>query len=406
MGTEDTNLERSGKTPVFRQIYLILLREINDGIYNSEKKLPSEKELCQRFGVERNTVRKALQILVNENRITRVPGIGTKLLEENRRGRETETGSEQRTDFAPQRGSQDYDSGLSGQNKNASRKISRIKQKNNIVLLITQVDYLHSHDNESFHYKLIHSFEKRLSRLGYNLLFKPIGQNGIVAETIRSAIPRGIIFDSYNPDSYYREAAGFGLPCVSVNHYTPLFTSIVSNNYEGAYRVTKELADAGHRRIAVITGKSSHQTNVERMNGVQTLCGSMGINLKNEYIISGDWTFGSGAEAAKKILGMKAAQRPTAVFAFNDDLAYGCYSALQAAGVSVPADISLAGFDKSDRYIGMFPPISTVDVNIQAIVDYSCWYLSSSLSGWTPEGKVKIHIDATFCDNGTIKNLN
>jgi hypothetical protein len=53
----------------------------------------------------------------------------------------------------------------------------------------------------------------------------------------------------------------------------------------------------------------------------------------------------------------------------------------------------------------MFPPITTVDVNIQAIVDYACWYLSSSLSGWVPAGLAKIQIDTTFCDNGTIKLL-
>ncbi|MCL2479954.1 MAG: substrate-binding domain-containing protein, partial [Treponema sp.] len=214
-----------------------------------------------------------------------------------------------------------------------------------------------------------------------------------------------IIFDSYNPDPCYQEAAGFALPCVSINHYTPLFTSIVSNNFEGAYRVTKELADAGHRRIAFITGKSSHQTSVERLNGIQALCGSRGISLESDCLISGDWTFGSGTEAAKKILGMKVSRRPTAVFAFNDDLAYGCYSVLRNRGLSVPADMSLVGFDKSDRYLDMFPPITTVDVNIDAIVDYACWYLSSCLSGFPPAGQAKIQIDTTICDNGTIRIL-
>jgi len=375
MNNTKTAIDRSGKTPVFRQIYSILSREMKDGLYAKTGKLPSENELCLRFDVERNTVRKALQILVDENLITRVPGIGSKLLE-----------GAGKTRLIPRRGGQG-------------------KQKNNIILLITQVDYLHSPDMESFHYKLINNFEKRLSQLGYNLLFKPLGQDGIVTDTIHSTLPRGIIFSSFNPDSYYREAESFSLPCVSVNHYTPLFTSIVSNNFEGAYKVTKELVDAGHRRIAFITGKSSHQTNLERLNGIQALYGSLNIPLKNEYIIPGNWTFRSGAEAAEKILEMKASQRPSAVFAFNDDIAYGCYSVFQSHGLSVPEDISLAGFDKSDRYLAMFPPITTVDVNIQAIVDYACWYLSSSLSGWAPTGQAKIQIDTTFCDNGTIKPL-
>ena len=372
--TDENGIDRTSKRPVFRQIYDILLKEIKDGSYDPAGKLPSEKEFCLRFDVERNTVRKALKILVEEKIITRAPGIGTLLLP------------------VPASGSLPA--------KEISTEYHSKIQKSSIILLITQVDYLHSTDGESFHTSLIHSFERRLSKLGYNLLFKPVGQNGIVMETIRSAMPRGIIFDSYNPDSYYQEAASFGLPCVSVNHYTPLFTSIVSNNFEGAFEVTRELVNAGHRRIAFITGKSSHQTTMERLNGVKALCDSRGISLKNEYLIPGDWTFGSGVAAAKKILDMK--QRPTAIFAFNDDLAYGCYSVLQSRPLSVPGDISLVGFDKSDRYTSIFPPITTVDVNIQVIVDYACWYLSSSLSGWSPVGQARIQIDTTFCDNKTI----
>jgi DNA-binding LacI/PurR family transcriptional regulator len=67
----------------------------------------------------------------------------------------------------------------------------------------------------------------------------------------------------------------------------------------------------------------------------------------------------------------------------------------------VPGDISIAGFDKSDHYKAMFPPITTVDVNLDTIVDYACWYLSSSLSGWAPRIPAKIQIDTNICDNGT-----
>ena len=370
-----SDIDRDSKQPVFKQIYAILLGEMGEGRYEAEGRLPSEKELCQRFDVERNTVRKALQILVDENRVTRVPGIGTKLLS---------PGDMQKPD---------------------TRNARLEKPEGNIIILITQVDYLHAANGESFHVKLIHSFEKALSKLGYNLLFKPVGQDGVVAKTIQSALPRGIIFDSFNPDSYYQEAAGFSLPCISVNHYTPLVPSIVSNNFEGAYAVAKRFADAGHQRIAFVMGKNTHQTTIERLNGVQALCGDRNIPLKNDYLFFSDWTFSSGAEAAKQILAMKPAQRPTGVFAFNDDLAYGCYSVFQAAGLSVPGDISLAGFDKSDRYTDMFPPITTVDVNLSAMVDYACWYLGSGIAGWVPPSPAKIQINTTLCDKGTIKSI-
>ncbi|MDR1128551.1 MAG: GntR family transcriptional regulator [Treponema sp.] len=367
------DIDRGSKTPVFRQIYGILISEMAEGLYPVNGKLPSEKALCLRFDVERNTVRKALQILVDEGRIVRVPGIGSQVLSLNASG------------------------------KNPVPAARSAAEAGGIIILITQVDYLNSPDGESFHYRLIHSLEKRLSRLGYNLLFKPAGEDGIVAETIRSAAPQGIIFDSFNYDTRYREAADSGLPCVSVNHYTPLFTSIVSNNFDSAYRITERLTGAGHEKIAFITGKSSHQTNMERLSGIQTLYSSRGLSLRGEYLIPSDWTFASGVLAAERILSMKAPDRPTAVFAFNDDLAYGCYSVLKRQGLKIPEDISIVGFDKSDRYNGMFPPITTVDVNLDAMVDYACWYLENRFSGQAPAACAKIQIDTTICDNGTIK---
>jgi LacI family transcriptional regulator len=369
------NIDRKSKTPVFRQIYGILISEIAEGLYPVNEKLPSEKMLCLRFDVERNTVRKALQILVDERRILRVPGIGSRVLP------------------------------LNGPGKNPLPAARPAAEAGGIIILITQVDYLNSPDGESFHYRLIHSLEKRLSRLGYNLLFKPAGEEGIVADTIRNAAPQGIIFDSFNQDTHYREAAESGLPCLSVNHYTPLFTSIVSNNFDSAYRMTDRLVGAGHEKIAFITGKSSHQTNMERVNGVQTLYTARGLSLRDEYLIPSDWTFASGVLAAEKILSMKAAERPTAIFAFNDDLAYGCYSVLKRQGLNIPEDISIVGFDKSDRYKGMFPPITTVDVNMNAIVDYASWYLENCFSGHVPKTRAKIQIDTTICDNGTITPL-
>ncbi|MDR0585495.1 MAG: GntR family transcriptional regulator [Treponema sp.] len=369
------DIDRDSKTPVFRQIYDILVSEIAEGLYLVNGKLPSEKELCLRFDVERNTVRKALQILVDEGRIARVPGIGSRVLS------------------------------LKGLERNSLPAARPTAETGGIIILITQVDYLNSPDGESFHYRLIHNLEKRLSRLGYNLLFKPAGEDGIVTETIRNAAPQGIIFDSFNQDTHYREAAESGLPCVSVNHYTPLFTSIVSNNFDSAYRITERLTGAGHKKIAFITGRSRHQTNMERLSGVQTLYSAKGLSLRDEYLISGDWTFASGVLAAEKILDIKAAERPTAIFAFNDDLAYGCYSVLKRQGLNIPEDISIVGFDKSDRYKDMFPPITTVDVNMDAIVDYASWYLENCFSGRAPKTCAKIQIDTSICDNGTIKTL-
>jgi DNA-binding LacI/PurR family transcriptional regulator len=329
--------------------------------------LPSEKELCARFGVERNTVRKALQLLVDDNRIVRRPGLGTELV------RHTEEG----------------EGGSAG----------------DPVLLITQVDYLNAGKGESFHYKLIHSLGKRLGDLGCNMLFKPVYKSEDFSELVRRVSPGGIIFDSYTQNDYYRQMIHLGIPAIALNQYTPLMTSVVSDNIGGAYQVVKRLFDMGHRRIAFVLGKKSYNSCQERLCGVRQIYMEHELKLDVAYVFEGDWLFGAGAEAASRILGMEPSQRPTAVFAFNDDMAYGCYSALVQGGLSIPEDISVVGFDNTDRYADMFPRISTVDVNLSVMVDYAAWYFTEILAGRAPMTAVRIEIRTTFCDMGTIKTL-
>ncbi|MDR0585438.1 MAG: GntR family transcriptional regulator [Treponema sp.] len=351
--------------PVYRQIYGILVSELDKGLYDEKGMLPSEKELCVRFGVERNTIRKSLHLLVEENRVIRRPGLGTELVKPPKEGNGWEAGGDP-------------------------------------VLLVTQVDYLNTGKGESFHYKLIHSLGKRLSESGCNMLFRPVYNPEDFSRLIYGVSLRGIIFDSYNQNDYYREMIKRGLPALSLNQYTPLITSVVSDNFGASYSLVQRLFRAGHRRIACILGKSSYNSCQERLKGVRQFYAEQGMELGGEYLFEGDWLFSSGVEAAARILNMEAEKRPTAVFAFNDDMAYGCYSALTRGGFSVPADISIAGFDHTDRYAGVFPPISTVDVNLSAMVDYAAWYFTETLAGKAPPIPVRIEVPTTFCDMGTI----
>jgi len=366
-------LERFGKQPIYHQIYNILFKEIQNGIYNDAGMLPSEKELCSRFSVERNTVRKALQLLVNEGLISKKPGYGTVL-----------TG------------------GVGEHTAQIGLAASEFIRKN--VLLVTYADYFQD-KGEYFHFKLMNGFEKTISEMGYNLIFKSVDIYAGIGEIIQRTLPAAIIYDSYMHDELYREGLEAGVPCMSINHYTPLMTSVVSNNFDGAYRVAKLLTEAGHRRIAAITGKRNYQTNIERMSGLQKLYLKEDAVTNEMMVFDGDWLFSSGVKVGEQILSMEKSKRPTAVFAFNDDMAFGCYSCFERAGIRVPEDISIVGFDKSDRYNYIFPSITTVDVNVNAMIEYTCWILSEYLNGTAPRYNTKIQIDTTICDNGTIRVL-
>jgi len=358
-------IDKNSDVPVYRQIYNILYDEIIHGVYNQTGKLPCERELKNLFGVERNTVRKALQLLAEKGLIIKIAGYGTKIAIE----------------------------------KNLSKNI----------LFITRQDYLQNEKSEYFHLKLIEILENNLSLFNYNLIFKSADEQFNefdIIKTISHTDTAAVIFDSYNKNSFYEIATSVNIPCVSINHYTPAVTSIVSNNFDGSYRVMKMLAEAGHKKIAFITGKENYQTTIERLSGVQSYYIKNKLILEKKYIFPGEWHFNSGFEAGEKILAMNLDERPTAVFALNDDMAFGCLSCLEKHGIAVPDEMSLVGFDKSDRYASIIRPITTVDVNIEALVKYACWYLLGYIENKAPKAIAKIQIDTEIQDNGTVIKIN
>ncbi len=361
-------IDRNGSKPIYKQIYSILYNEIEQEVYKQDEKLPSEKELCERFDVERNTVRKAMQMLADQGFVQKIPGFGTRLV--------------------PPK-AVDVNEPIERQN----------------ILMVTQDNALNTTSVEYFHLKLYQMFEKRVWELGYNLIFKQLDNLFNFREIVRFTRPAAIIFDSHMKKQSYIQAQTFGIPCVSINHYTTYFTSIVSNNISGAYQIAKVLYDAGHRRIAVITGKKGYQTTNERLMGAQNLLYEKRIALKQQYVYSGNWLFDSGYEIGMRIASMKTSERPTAIFAFNDDMAYGCLSAMEKSGVSVPEEMSIAGFDKTDRYNGIFKRISTVDVNMKAIVEYACWFIDSAIQQKAPITCSKIQLETAFTGYETIATL-
>ena len=369
-------IDRHSKTPVYRQIYIVLAREILVGRYDEKKLLPGEHSLSTRFGVERGTLRKALVLLVEDGLVLKVPGLGTKIISSGKPPHIAGTAPS----TPPQKGARES------------------------VLLISQDNYLESGHSERFHFCLLRGFEKQLSGMGYNLIIKSISEGTPAAELIEQANPAAVILNSHMPAQICRDVLAMGLPSVSVNHHIPAMTSVVSSNADGACEMTRLLMEAGHRRIAFIMGKSHYQTNIERLSGVRRMYRQKEKHLPPEYLFQGDYRFDSGFEAGQRILAM-GEERPTAVFAFNDDMAYGCCSCFRRHGVQVPQDISVAGFDRSERLDMAFDPITTVDVNIEALISYACWYLSGRLTKSTPDACVKIQVETHIIDRGTVRRL-
>jgi LacI family transcriptional regulator len=125
-----------------------------------------------------------------------------------------------------------------------------------------------------------------------------------------------------------------------------------------AREIAAHVIGLGHRDIAIITGDPNHASADARMQGFAEAFAAAGITIAPERIAKGFYTYESGHAAATTLLAR--ADRPTAILAQNDDMAVGALIAALEAGLTVPGDVSITGFDDSEVARIAWPAITTV----------------------------------------------
>ncbi|WP_309092016.1 LacI family DNA-binding transcriptional regulator [Phenylobacterium sp.] len=125
-----------------------------------------------------------------------------------------------------------------------------------------------------------------------------------------------------------------------------------------AEEITDHLLNLGHVDIAHVSGPAAYSASRLRRIGFETALRRRGLTFRQEWMAEGQFTFASGLEAAERLLA--GAQRPTAIFAANDDMALGVLQAAAAAGLKVPHDLSVAGFDDTPSALFSTPALTTI----------------------------------------------
>jgi LacI family transcriptional regulator len=137
-----------------------------------------------------------------------------------------------------------------------------------------------------------------------------------------------------------------GIPAVSASHRA------------GAKAAADHLLALGHRRIAHISGPRGWAATEERIEGYQTALASSGVLPSPELVAEGDFEVNGGYVAARRLLELP--DRPTAIFASNDNMAVGVLRAARERGLSVPDDLSIIGFDDAELARIVTPTLTTV----------------------------------------------
>lgn len=144
-----------------------------------------------------------------------------------------------------------------------------------------------------------------------------------------------------------------------VNH--PKIASIAVDFEGAARRAVQYLLDLGHTRIAYL-GNYEYEFSAAELNGVKTALAQAGMPYPEEYRFSVPHTPEGASQGISRMMMLPSARRPTAILAFDDELAIHTLSSLRYYGLRVPEDMSLVGFDNIPMAAHTYPPLTTVDV--------------------------------------------
>lgn len=169
-----------------------------------------------------------------------------------------------------------------------------------------------------------------------------------------------------------------GVPAVLLNCHADSIPSISIDNKGGSRAMVKHLVSLGHERIAFIRGPEANADAWERLQGYRTEMRRTG-DRDAELELAGDFTEDGGFAAAGVALALDP--RPTAIFAANDAMAVGALGALREAGIDVPGEMAVVGFDDIPIARFVAPPLTTVGVEISEFGRRAFNLLQEVLSG-------------------------
>jgi LacI family transcriptional regulator len=209
---------------------------------------------------------------------------------------------------------------------------------------------------------------------GVRLLAQPVdvadpGIGEQIRQLIRQTHVDGIVLSSPVTDCVpvLKMLESLNVPFVRISPGTShaLTSSVYMDDVQAADDMTAHLLNLGHRRIGFIKGHPNHMASDDRLAGYQRALARAGIAPDPELVADGAFDFDSGLMAGRRFLAMP--NRPSAIFASNDDMAVGVQAAAHEAGIAMPDDLSVAGFDGTTLSRMVWPPLTTIAQPMQEL---------------------------------------
>jgi len=182
-------------------------------------------------------------------------------------------------------------------------------------------------------------------------------------EMLRSKRVDGVIVTSSRVGALYQDyLERLGVPVVLINSHSQqggVYTFAVNvDNRHGGCLATEHLIQLGHRRIAYLTGPADHSDDLDRLAGYRQALAEAGVAFDPALVVQGTGRADGGKRALPVLRALQAP--PTAVFCYNDVTAIGLMHAARQAGLSIPGDLAVVGFDDIPFASYIHPPLTTI----------------------------------------------
>jgi DNA-binding LacI/PurR family transcriptional regulator len=286
-------------------------------------KLPGERLLAAELGFSYMTIRKAIENLVDEGLLYKVPTKGTYVADRKKQ--------------KPKTGTIGYflDSRIAGGL------------------------------SSPYYAQIFDALQKATAREGYSLIYFTDTNDSDLHRTLKKL--DGIIATCLPRVEDFIQEIKEIIPVVVIDNSAADKTipSVIIDNFSAQVESVDYLCSLGHERIGFITGLEDSDVGKNRYEGYKSGLIKNGITAAPELVFRGNYTFGSGLSGIDYFLSLE--QRPTAIMCANDSMALGAISKLHQQGLEVPDDISIVGFDDIDVARQITPPLTTVFVPVNEI---------------------------------------
>ncbi len=265
------------------------------------------------------------------------------------------------------------------------------------------VSHTHSFYADAYIIRFVEGMATVLNRYRFQLVIESLRvEESRYLQMARSDGLEGIILiNLHGQDEGLNQLMDSGFPLVVIGRVgDPGVPQVDIDNLVASQEVVTHLADLGHRRIGMIThAPLVFSAARERLDGYRRALEDRGLERREEWVRIGDFSEESGYAEMQRLLALP--DPPTAVFAGNDMVAFGAMKAAKDAGLRIPADVSLAGFDDDflSRYLN--PPLTTMSLPAASLGARAAKHLIQLLVNELPEASRRLILSTRLAVRGS-----